>query len=124
MSEYVKHEIMLPKELSDRLTTGSRLVFRKPRACDPYIDQEACIFAAPQDFEQCLYIVIEPAWTAPDWMPRGWWLAMDADGEWWLYPKEPTYGGEAWYAPDGERLKHFNWTPPIVDGAEDSLRQI
>lgn len=128
-SEYVKHEILLPKELSREIPRGSRLVWRQITEDCKFISAagpQVCRASSGQEYR----IIIEPAWQAPDWMPKGWWLAMDADGEWCLYEHKPEFhDGEYWWHEERRSKRvyvseHFNWTPPTVDGAEDSLRQI
>ncbi len=117
---------MLPKELSEKIPKGSRLVWRNPKVSEAYIDTTQELTESTRDFVSYHYIVIEPAWTAPDWMPKGWWLAMDQSGEWYLYEEEPTFESNYWVANSNwyRIVSWIVWTPPAVDGAEDSLRQI
>lgn len=54
------------------------------------------------------------------------WLAMDYDGEWFLYSDEPSMGGWHWAVRDGKckQLESDFFNLPACENWEDSLTQV
>lgn len=55
---------------------------------------------------------MKPSWDdAPSWAQ---WLAMDKDGDWFWYEKEPDKFNRGWFEWDGGRCEqaffNFNWS--------------
>lgn len=66
---------------------------------------------------QSLVDINKPKYTPPPYIKSGWWIAMDADGAWWVFERKPTvdmqclewsYGGSA------HEL-------PIITGTDESM---
>jgi hypothetical protein len=68
---------------------------------------------------------IEP-WKQPDFLKPGW-IAMDEDGEWYWYIKEPFYSSDEnqWFSGDKVILmSEVNWTQPQCTDWKQSKRRI
>lgn len=59
---------------------------------------------------------------APSNAPDGYWIAMDRDGEWWVYSTEPDALTVIWLASsNGIQCRPIGeWTPPEVDNWRES----
>ncbi len=56
-----------------------------------------------------VFNLVEPWMDKPEWdwsktLPWLNWLAMDSDGQWWLFPKKPTWRIDAWLANDDKNM--------------------
>lgn len=63
----------------------------------------------------------------PDFLPRGWWLAMDDGEDWFIFNEKPIYRNGRWIPIIGSCeivSKLLNWTPPVVSSPETSLMLI
>lgn len=67
-----------------------------------------------------------PDFVRPDWMPKGWWLAQETSGDWYIYSDKPTFNGYMWNGADRFALipNCLNWTPPVVDSPVNSLHYL
>lgn len=68
------------------------------------------------------YLVVRPIYQFPDFIPDGWWIAMDSGGRWYAYEREPSVQDTLW-GPEGEialDLTDLNWTPPEVSDWKSS----
>ena len=36
-------------------------------------------------------VILERVWNVPDFVPTGWWLSMDEEGDYWVSEREPYY---------------------------------
>jgi len=66
-----------------------------------------------------LLAIVFEAYKFPDFIKPGWWIAMNAGGEWWAFPSEPIIPTDSCVRPNramvyeyGISLAPFNWTPP------------
>lgn len=76
----------------------------------------------------CSMLILEKveSYQWPEFIPPGWWIAMDADEQsWWTYVAEPQSDSEQWYGGGGISvdITALNWTPPKVSDWRNSKMQ-
>jgi hypothetical protein len=98
---------------------------------EKYVLSDGTICTAQKDDYGLLFVPkiivrkIEP-WKQPDFLKPGW-IAMDENGEWYWYIKEPFYSSDEdqWFSGDNVILmSEVNWTPPKCTDWKQSKRRI
>ena len=76
-----------------------------------------------------IYAICRPIWQWPEWLTAAW-IAMDADGAWWAFDREPAKSITRWINHSSECLvlrldfgSLLNFVPPICDDWTQSPRQ-
>lgn len=68
-------------------------------------------------------LIVRPVYKFPDFIPEGWWIAMDSDGAWEMFEHEPKLIVNGWGHPKRTYLDDLIWTPPEVTDWKQSKVQ-
>lgn len=68
-------------------------------------------------------------YAAKEWMPKGWWLAQDNSGVWYIYSQKPRYEGYAWSCCNDTTEYHkvpdwLQWDAPVFENPYHSIMLI